>query len=57
MSFVRSAKALTNNSFCFHRDKLSCQLVKIGPLEPSLGQSQPMMLIRRVKYFTTYKVN
>ena len=57
MSFVRSDKALINNSFCVDSDKLSCQLVKIGPLEPWLGQSQPMMLIRRVKYFTTYKVN
>lgn len=57
ISFVRSAKAPINNSFCFDSDKLSCQLVKIGPLEPRLGQSQPMMLIRRGRYFTTYKVN
>ena len=57
MSFVHSAKALVNNSFCSDSDKLSFQLVKICPLEPWLGQSQPMMLIRRVKYFTTYKVN
>lgn len=57
INFVRSAKAPINNSFCFDRDKLSCQLVKIGPLEPWLGQSQPMMLIRRDRYFTTYKVN
>lgn len=57
ISFVRSAKAPINNSLCFDSDKLSCQLVKIGPLEPWLGQSQPMMLIRRGRYFTTYKVN
>ena len=37
MSFVRSDKALINNSFCVDSDKLNCQLVKIGPLEPWLG--------------------